>query len=137
MFRRLHLNLPAAASSPSSTLAAVGRVRRSGARRVVSDRRLPVFVAVDASAKHDVTAIVPVRVTGRRRSSVSFGIACSSRRRRDPLDFEASIEASLLWLRGNFRVVQMVFDFVRCKHRAAVDRAGVIVEDIPPDPAES
>jgi phage terminase large subunit-like protein len=77
---------------------------------VVADERLPVFVGVDASVKRDATAIVActwdhkagkVRLVWHRTFQPSV---------KDPLDFEATVEATLLELTDRFRVCAVYFD---------------------------
>ena len=134
MYRRLHLNL-GGSESAFVTLEQWDACVDPEARRVVSERSLPIFVGVDASTKHDATAIVAVtfdRALGKPRLVWHRVFQPSP---DDPLDFEATIEATLLWLRDNFRVVKMVFDPWQMQSTAQrLARAGVIVEDFPQTP---
>ena len=77
---------------------------------VVADKDLPVWLGVDASVKRDLTAIVAstwdkeakkVRVIGHRIFQPSPD---------DPLDFEATIEATLLDFAHRFDVREVRFD---------------------------
>jgi hypothetical protein len=80
------------------------------AKPLLSDHKLPVWVGVDASTKRDSTAIVcctydraarKVRMVWHRVFQPSPG---------DPLDFEATVEATLLQLKQRFRVKEVRFD---------------------------
>jgi phage terminase large subunit-like protein len=75
-----------------------------------SDRMLPVFVGVDASVKHDQTAIVAcaydraakqVRLVTHRTFQPSPD---------DPLNFERTVEATVLELNQRFRVREVRYD---------------------------
>ena len=79
-------------------------------RQVVADASMPVWVAVDASVKHNSTAITVctwdretkrVRLVWHRIFYPSPG---------SPLDFEATIEQSLLELKGRFAVRGVYYD---------------------------
>jgi phage terminase large subunit-like protein len=80
------------------------------ARPLLMDRTLPVWLGVDASVKRDSTAIVvcswdraanKVRLVTHRIFQPSVS---------DPLDFEATIEATLLEMVQRFRVREVRFD---------------------------
>jgi phage terminase large subunit-like protein len=80
------------------------------ARPLLMDRSLPVWVGVDASVKRDSTAIVAcswdpaankVRLVAHRIFQPSAD---------DPLDFEATIESTLLEMVRRFRVVAVKYD---------------------------
>jgi phage terminase large subunit-like protein len=134
MFRRLHLNL-GGSESAFVTLEQWDRCVDPELRRVVSDRSLPVFVAVDASTKHDATAVVAVTFDRALQKPRLVWHRVFQPSPDDPLDFEQTIEATLLWLRDNFRVVKMVFDPWQMQATAQrLGRAGVIVEDFPQTP---
>jgi phage terminase large subunit-like protein len=80
------------------------------ARPCLGDRRLPIWVGVDASTKRDSTALAActydhalgkVRLVWHRVFQPTLA---------DPLDFEATIEASLEWLSRSFRVEECRYD---------------------------
>jgi hypothetical protein len=79
-------------------------------RPIVSQPRLPVYVGVDASYKHDSTAIVACawdKSTRRVRVVRHFIFQPSP---DNPLDFEATVERTLLELCQSFRVLEIRFD---------------------------
>jgi phage terminase large subunit-like protein len=80
------------------------------AKPILSDVALPVWIGVDASVKRDSTAIVAatwdrelkkVRLVAHRTFQPSAA---------EPLDFEATVEATLLEMTKRFRVRQVRFD---------------------------
>jgi phage terminase large subunit-like protein len=80
------------------------------ARPVTTQQSLSVWVGVDASVKHDSTAIVAVtwdKTSGLARMVWHRIFQPSS---ANPLDFEQTIEASLLDLHRRFRVRKIWFD---------------------------
>jgi phage terminase large subunit-like protein len=81
-----------------------------GLRPIPTDRHLPVFVGVDASVKRDSTAIVVCTwdEEQKRARLVWHRIFQPSPDR--PLDFEATIEATLLELRSRFELREVRFD---------------------------
>ena len=121
IFRRLHLNLPGAESS-FIDLAAWDACVDPARSRVVSDRALPVYAPVDASVKHDSTAIVACAWDRMTQKVVLVWHRVFQPSPADPLDFEASIEASLFELHRNFRVQTVWFELLSdAIQRAAVD----------------
>ncbi len=72
------------------------------------DPNLQVFVAVDASLKRDSTAIVAVATDGERVRLVTHRIFQPSP--DEPLDFEATIEATLIELCTRFSVQAVRYD---------------------------
>jgi phage terminase large subunit-like protein len=102
---------------------------------LLSDRSLAIWVGVDASVKHDSTAIVActweqtaqrVRLGTHRVFQPTPG---------EPLDFEAAIERTLLDFDKRFRVVKVLFDpwqMQAVSQRLA--RQGLKVEEFPQSP---
>jgi hypothetical protein len=79
-------------------------------RPAVMDRELPVWIGVDASLKRDSTAILAVtwdRVEQRARLVTHRVFQPSP---DDPLDFEATIEATLQDLRKRFSMREVYYD---------------------------
>jgi hypothetical protein len=77
---------------------------------LAADRSLPIYVGVDASVKHDSTAIAAVtwdRTVNKARL-VWHRIFQPSP--DDPLDFEATVEKTLLELRQRFNLRRAIFD---------------------------
>ena len=99
---------------------------------VVGDRALPVYIGVDASTKHDSTAIVAttwdekaqqVRLVFHRVFQPSAG---------EPLNFESTVEATLLELHGRFNICKVLFDpwqMVAIAQR--LTEAGLKIEEFP------
>ena len=77
---------------------------------VVTDRRLPVWVGVDASLKRDSTAIVATTWNDKAKRVRLVWHRIFQPSPRDPLDFEATIEASLRELNDRFEVKEVRFD---------------------------
>ena len=99
---------------------------------VVADPELPIWVGIDASVKHDSSAIVAT--TWDKKSQVVRQIfhRIYQPAPDDPLDFEATIEATVLDLRKRFRVRKVLFDpyqMVASAQRLA--RQGVKMEEFP------
>jgi phage terminase large subunit-like protein len=75
---------------------------------VLVDPTLPVWIGVDASVKRDSTAIVLCTFNGGKVRLIQHYIYQPSP--QDPLDFEATIEKTLLELRRRFYVREIRFD---------------------------
>jgi phage terminase large subunit-like protein len=76
---------------------------------VFADKNLPIFIGVDASTKHDSTAIVAVTpLPDKRVRLVMHRIFQPTP--DAPLDFEATIEATLVDLSHRFAVRKVLFD---------------------------
>jgi len=82
------------------------RCEDAGARPLVADRTLAVWVGVDASVKRDSTAIV-ADATAKKVRLVWHQVFQPSA--ADPLDFEAAVEETLLELRNRFSVQEVRF----------------------------
>jgi phage terminase large subunit-like protein len=131
MFRRLHLNL-GGSESGFVTLEQWDAIVDHSAHPIVSDPNLPVCVGLDASVKHDSTAIVVCmwdQQTQRVRLIFHRVFQPSP---DDPLDFEASIEATLMDLRRRSRVVKILFDPHQMQATAQrLKRNGLPIEEFP------
>ena len=75
-----------------------------------ADLFLPVFVGVDASFKHDSTAIVAVAFDSGRQVVRLITHRVFQPTSDEPLDFELTIEAYLLELNRRFQVKQILYD---------------------------
>jgi len=80
------------------------------ARPVLADPRLAVWVGVDASVKRDSTAIVVCSFDEEAKKVRQVWHRVFQPSKADPLDFEATIETTLLELRGRFNVREVRFD---------------------------
>jgi hypothetical protein len=93
-----------------------------------------VFIGVDASTKHDSTAIVAVARDGKGESRY-FQIATHrifQPSPDQPLDFEQTVERTVLELHKRYYVVKCLFDpFQMASTAQRLARAGVPVEEFP------
>jgi phage terminase large subunit-like protein len=80
------------------------------ARPLLSDQRLPVWVGVDASYKHDSTAIVATTYDRAEQKVRLVWHKVFQPSPDDPLDFEEAIEETVLGLMRRFRVGEVRFD---------------------------
>ena len=78
--------------------------------RVINDPSLPVFAAVDASTKHDQTALVAVHINQAAQQIRLVAHRCYQPSPDDPLDFEPTIERTLLEWRERFALQKILFD---------------------------
>ncbi len=102
-------------------------------RPVLSDKSLPVCVGVDASVKHDSTGIVATAMDGQRVRLVWHRVFQPSP--NDPLDFESTVERTLLDLQQRFHVVKILFDPWQMQSTAQrLTRAGVTIEEYAQSP---
>ena len=102
---------------------------------VVNDPGLPIWVGVDASIKHDSTAIVATTwdQPGQRVRLVTHRIFQPSP--DQPLDFEATIEKTILELRKRFLLCEVVFDPYQMQATAQrLTRVGLQVREFPQSP---
>ena len=107
---------------------------RSGAEDRI--RGLPIYVGVDASVKHDSSAIVAVTFDSRAQQARLVFHRVFQPSPTEPLDFEATIEATLLDLHKRFNVVRVLFDpwqMVATAQR--LTQAGLQIEEYPQSPA--
>jgi phage terminase large subunit-like protein len=129
IFKRLHLNLPGSASS-FVDMAMWDACVDPNATPAVANRGLPIWVGIDASTKHDSTAIVAVTFDQQRIRLIFHRVFQPSA--ADPLDFEASIENTVRELCGRFHVVQCLFDpWQMMSVSQRLTRQGVRIEEFP------
>jgi hypothetical protein len=77
-------------------------------RPLIEAKDLPVWIGVDASAKHDTTAIVAVTYANQRVRLVAHRIFVPTK--YDPINFEQAVEATLLDFAKRFAVRKVMFD---------------------------
>jgi phage terminase large subunit-like protein len=102
----------------------------------VSDRGLSIWVGVDASIKRDSTAIVATTWDQKAQQVrlVTHRVFQPSPDR--PLDFEATIERTLLDLHERFLLRKVLFDPYQMQATAQrLTRAGLRIEEFPQSPA--
>jgi phage terminase large subunit-like protein len=118
------------------SLAAWDRCVDPNLRPSFGERGLPVYAAVDASTKHDSTAIV-VTHWDKKAQQVRLVFHRIYQPSPDqPLDFEGTIERTILDLRKRFLLRKVLFDPWQMQATAQrLTRLGVKVEEFPQSPA--
>jgi phage terminase large subunit-like protein len=118
------------------SLAAWDRCVDPNLRPSFGERGLPVYAAVDASTKHDSTAIV-VTHWDKKAQQVRLVFHRIYQPSPDqPLDFEGTIERTILDLRKRFLLRKALFDPWQMQATAQrLTRLGVKVEEFPQSPA--
>ena len=118
------------------SLAAWDRCVDPNLRPSFGERGLPVYAAVDASTKHDSTAIV-VTHWDKKAQQVRLVFHRIYQPSPDqPLDFEGTIERTILDLRKRFLLRKALFDPWQMQATAQrLSRLGVKVEEFPQSPA--
>jgi phage terminase large subunit-like protein len=105
-------------------------------RPLLIDRQLPVWVGVDASVKRDSTAVVACawdRSVNKVRLIYHKVFQPS---RESPLDFEATIEATIIELHARFRLQQCRFDPFQMQSTAQrLLKRGIRMVEYPQTPA--
>ena len=99
---------------------------------IISDPELPIFVGIDASVKHDSTAIVAVRwdQEAQKVRLVSHRVFQPSP--DAPLDFEATIEQTVIDLAARFNVRLALYDPYQLQATAQrLARADIRIEEFP------
>jgi phage terminase large subunit-like protein len=103
---------------------------------VVNDPSLAVFVGVDASHKHDQTAIVATTFDHAAQQVRLVFHRVFQPHPNDPLDFEATIERTLLELRERFCIVKVLFDPWQMQSVAQrLRNHGLPIKELPQSPA--
>ena len=103
---------------------------------VLNDPALPVYIGVDASTKHDQTAIVAVCFDQAAQQVRLVFHRIFQPTPDEPLDFEATIERTLCELRERFAVCKILFD--PWQMQAVSQRLlnqGLPIEEFPQSPA--
>jgi hypothetical protein len=97
-----------------------------------TNRSLTVFVGVDASVKHDSTAIVAVTWDHKAKAVRLCFHRVFQPSPNEPLDFEATIERTLLELNERFCVMRVLFDPYQMQASAQrLARRGLKIEEFP------
>jgi phage terminase large subunit-like protein len=104
--------------------------------RAVSDRGLSIWVGVDASMKRDSTAIVATTWDQKAQQVRQVTHYVFQPSDDEPLDFEATIERTLLDLHKRFFLRKVLFDPWQMQATAQrLTRAGLQIEEFPQSPA--
>jgi phage terminase large subunit-like protein len=102
------------------------------ARPVIADPMLRVFVGVDASVKHDATAIVTCTYDRDTKAVRLVAHKTFQPNPDDPLDFEATIEATILDLAKRFRLRECRYDpFQMAASAARLTARGIPMVEYP------
>ena len=100
------------------------------AKPVLADRLMSVWVGVDASVKHDLTAIVAVTWDDNKPRLVAHRVF--QPRPDDPIDFELTVERTLLDFNKRFCVQKVLFDpYMLHPVMQRLSREGIDVEEFP------
>jgi phage terminase large subunit-like protein len=99
---------------------------------VIADHNLPVWIGVDASTKHDSTAVVAVTFARKTQQVLLVSHKVFQPSPDCPLDFEAAVEGTLLDLKKRFRVRAVLYDPWQMQASAQrLTRAGLPIEEFP------
>jgi hypothetical protein len=96
------------------------------------DRRTHIWVGVDASVKRDSTALVAVSCDRKTKVVRLITHRIFTPTPGDPIDFEATIEATILEWREKFLLRRLLYDpFQMAAVAQRLQRAGVKMEEFP------
>jgi hypothetical protein len=99
---------------------------------LLARRSLPVSVGIDASVKHDSTAIVACSYDRQRQKVVLIWHRIFQPTPDDPIDFEAAVETTVLDLHSRFRVQRVLYDpYQMAAVSQRLTRQGVKMEEYP------
>jgi phage terminase large subunit-like protein len=99
---------------------------------VVTDHSLPIYIGVDASTKRDQSAVVAVMWDQAAQQVRLVTHVVFQPSPDDPLDFESTIERSLLDLHKRFSIRQILFDPWQMQATAQrLTRAGLPIVEFP------
>jgi phage terminase large subunit-like protein len=97
-----------------------------------SAQQLPIWIGVDASTKHDSTAIVACSFDNKAHTVRVVAHRIFQPSPNEPLDFEGTIEATLLDLKKRFRVRKVYYDpFQMAASAQRMTKAGLKLEEFP------
>jgi hypothetical protein len=103
---------------------------------VLGDRVLPIYVGIDASVKHDSTAIVVVHWSKKEQHVRLIWHRVFQPSPDDPLNFEQTVERTLIDLHKRFNLRKALFDPYQMQAVSQrLARAGVRIEEFPQTPA--
>ena len=97
-----------------------------------ADRSLPIYVGVDGSVKRDSSAIVAVAYDRKTQRVHLIFYRIFQPSQTEPLDFEATIEATLLDLAKRFRIRKIRYDpYQLASVMQRLEKQGLPVEEYP------
>ena len=101
-----------------------------------ANRGLPIYVGVDASVKHDSSAIVATSWDSKAQQVRLVFHRIFQPSPDDPLNFEATIEQTLLDLSKRFAIVKILYDPYQMVATAQrLTQAGLTIDEFPQSPA--
>lgn len=131
-FLRMIENRFVTADSSFIELAAWDKCVDPGIGHTVNDPRLPIWVGVDASIKHDSTAMVAVTWDQKAQRVRVVTHRTVQPSPDDPLDFEATIERTLLDWSKRFDLREVLYDPWQMQATAQrLTRAGLRLKEFP------
>jgi phage terminase large subunit-like protein len=131
-YQRMVLNEFAAPASAFVDMSAWDACVEPTLTPVAEDKRLHVWAGVDASTKRDSTALVAVSADRKTKVVRLVAHKVFTPSPGDPIDFEATIEATLLEWRKRFLLRKVLFDpFQMAAVSQRLVRAGVKIEEYP------
>ena len=99
---------------------------------VIRDRARPAYAAIDASTKHDSTAIVVVSWDPKLNKVRLLSHRIFQPSPDQPLDFEAAIESTIADLHARFRLKAVLFDpYQMAATSQRLTKAGVKMQEYP------
>ena len=99
---------------------------------LAADKATRLYVGVDASTKHDSSAIVGVTFDKKQQIARLAFHRIFQPSPEQPLDFEHTIEATLLDLHKRFAIVKILFDpFQMMSSSQRLTKAGLPIEEFP------
>jgi hypothetical protein len=99
---------------------------------VAADKSIPIWIGVDASTKRDSTAIVAVTWDGEAKRVRLVSHRIFQPTATEPLNFEATVEATITDLARRFRVRQVRFDPYQMQSVAQrLQRSGIRMVEFP------
>jgi phage terminase large subunit-like protein len=131
-YQRMCLNEFAAAESAFVDMSSWDACVLPSMVPVHEDKRLHVWVGVDASVKRDTTALVACTCDRKTKVVRLVTHKVFTPRAGDPIDFEATVEATLLEWRERFLLRKVWFDPFQMQATAQrCQRAGIKIEEYP------
>jgi phage terminase large subunit-like protein len=131
-YQRMVLNEFASSKSEFVDLAHFDECTHPDVRPIFADAALPIWVGVDASVRRDSSALVAVTYD-RKAQSVRLVMDRVFQPSPDaPINFEESIEATLLSWNRRFRIRQVLYDpFQMVSVAQRLAKAGLQLEEFP------
>ena len=135
-YQRQVLNQFASSSSQFIDIEQWRAITDPNATPLITDKNLPIVAGVDASTKRDSTAIVAVAWDTKVNKVRLVTHRVFQPSSREPLDFEATVEATLLDLGKRFRLKKILFDPFQMHATAQrLHKAGLRMVEFPQTPA--